>query len=68
MKVKVDRNECIGCGACAAMCDTVFEMGKDNKSKIVNVDAGTEPHEAETDKDCAKEAAGACPATCIHVN
>ena len=26
MKVKVNRDSCIGCGACAAICDDVFEI------------------------------------------
>jgi ferredoxin len=68
MKIKINRGECISCGACAAMCDAVFEMDSDNKSKLVGVDASANPHETETDKDCAKEAAGSCPVTCIHVS
>ena len=26
MKVKVNPDACVGCGACCAICDTVFEI------------------------------------------
>lgn len=56
-KVKVDKEKCIGCGACVAACADVFEL-KDGKSVV---------KEAETDKECAKEAADACPVQCIQI-
>lgn len=57
MKVTVDKEKCIGCGACAAVCGEVFEM-KDGKSTV---------KEAETDKECVKEAADACPVDAIKI-
>lgn len=36
MAVKVDKAKCIGCGACAAICPDVFEIGSDGKSAIKN--------------------------------
>ena len=56
-KVEIKEDECIGCGACAAACSDVFEMEGD-KAKV---------KEAETDNDCAKEAAEGCPVNCITV-
>jgi ferredoxin len=32
--VKVDKNACIGCGACASTCPNVFEMGDDGKAQV----------------------------------
>ena len=32
MKVKVNRDSCIGCGACAAICDEVFEIDDEGLS------------------------------------
>lgn len=32
MKVKVNKDACIGCGACAAICDTVFELDDEGLS------------------------------------
>ena len=34
MKVNIDRNTCIGCGACQAICNDVFEYDDDG---IMNV-------------------------------
>ena len=57
MKVTVDKETCIGCGACVAACEEVFEL-KDGKAV---------PKTPETDKDCAKEAADICPVEAIKV-
>ncbi len=57
MKIKVDKEKCIGCGACVAICPAVFVL-KDGKAmaKI-----------AETKDGCAKEAAESCPVNAIQV-
>ena len=34
MKVKVNRDACIGCGACAAICDLVFEIDDEGLSVV----------------------------------
>ena len=34
MKVKVNRDSCIGCGACAAICDEVFEIDDEGLSTL----------------------------------
>jgi len=59
MKVSVDEEKCIGCGACAAICPDVFEMGNEGKSVV---------KEEETDKECAKDAAESCPVDAILIN
>ncbi|MBW2996574.1 ferredoxin [Candidatus Woesearchaeota archaeon] len=55
MKVSVDKEKCIGCGACVAACEEVFEL-KAGKAA---------PKVQETDKECAKEAADVCPVEAI---
>ncbi len=55
--VSVDKNKCIGCGACASSCSEVFEMGDDRKS---HVKAG-----AKTDSPCVDEAIAGCPVGAI---
>jgi len=35
MKVTIDRENCIGCGACEAVCPEVFQLADDGKSSIV---------------------------------
>jgi len=57
MKVEVDKEKCIGCGACANLCPDVFEL-EEGKANV---------KEQETDKECAKEAADSCPVQAINV-
>ncbi len=54
MTVKVDKEKCIGCGACAAVCSDGFELGDDGKAKVKNPKAS-----------CIKEAAASCPVEAI---
>ena len=61
MKVTVDQKTCIGCGACVAVCDSVFEMvdtPEGPKSKV---------KKAEVTEDCAKQAESSCPVNAIKV-
>ena len=55
--VKVDKNTCIGCGACASICETVFEM-KNGKSSI-------KKGQEKSKIPCVKEAADSCPVNAI---
>lgn len=61
MKAYVDRETCIGCGACAGICPEVFSM--DDEGKSVPVD-----EEISADSiDDAKEAEESCPVDAISV-
>jgi len=55
--VKVDKEKCIGCGACAAVCDGVFEI-IDGKSVVKK---GQEKSKAP----CVKDAIDGCPVSAI---
>lgn len=59
MKVKVNKDACIGCGACAAICDEVFELNDEGLS-TVKVDTVSKDNE-----DSAKEAIESCPTGAI---
>ena len=56
--VSIDEEKCIGCGACAATRDEVFEMGDDMKA---HVKSG-----AKTSLPCVKEAIDGCPVDAIN--
>lgn len=73
-KVKLEREKCIGCGSCSALCPKYFELTDDGKSHIKGTDKkpasqqGGEVEELETAKlECAESAAEACPTQCIHI-
>ncbi len=57
--VEVDKEKCIGCGSCVALCPDVFELGSDGKAQV--------KEGADTNKECVKEAAEACPVEAIKV-
>lgn len=57
VKIIHEKEKCIGCGACVALCPSNWEMGSDNKSKCKN----TSPKEV----GCNKDAAEGCPVSCI---
>ena len=59
MKVKVDASTCIGCGACQAICDKVFEINDDGISEV---------KVKEISEDLAqdvKDAIDSCPVSAI---
>ena len=58
MKISVDQQKCIGCGACAATAPDIFEMGDDNKAHV---------KVEETNSSSAKIAAEACPVEAIKI-
>ena len=57
--VKVDKNKCIGCGACAASCPAVFEIGDDGKSHV------KKGADVNKNANCIKEAIANCPVEAI---
>lgn len=59
MKIKVNKDSCIGCGACAASWDDLFEIASDGLSQV-KVD--TVPKDKEEE---AKEAIQTCPTGAI---
>ena len=67
MKIKLEREKCIGCGSCSALCPKYFELQEDGKSHIKDA-VKLDFEEFETDKiECAESAAQACPAQCIYI-
>ena len=56
---KINKDLCIGCGACAGLCPEVFEMGDDNKAQV-KAEA-----DFENNADCINNAKDSCPASAI---
>lgn len=59
MKLKVNQENCIGCGLCVSIAEDLFELNDEGKS-VVKVDTI-----AEDKQDAAKEAIENCPVAAI---
>lgn len=68
-KVILDRDICIGCGSCQALCPKYWEMADDAKVDLVGSQKTSgERYELEVqDIECNRQAEEACPVQCIHV-
>jgi ferredoxin len=58
LKIKVDRNLCLGVGNCVAIAPTLFELDKENKAVVLD------PSSVD---DTLMEAARSCPEKAIIV-
>ena len=61
MDVKVNKDACIGCGACQAVCPKVFELDDDGYAKTIKNEIKDE------EKDEVIEASEGCPTSAIEV-
>lgn len=59
MRVKVDRDLCIGVGNCTAYAPTVFALDEENKAVVLDP--------SSVDDNTVLEAAESCPANAITV-
>lgn len=60
-KVLVDKDKCIGCGACEALCPKILKL-RGEKAEVVKKEISGE------DENCAKEARDSCPVGAISVS
>ena len=70
MKIVHERQKCIGCGSCAALCPKYWEIAEDGKANLLNskVNPKTGNGELEITKiECNQEAADTCPVQIIHI-
>lgn len=56
--VKIDREACIGCGACASLCPHNFNLADDGKAEVISQEIIS----------CTKEAADSCPVSVIMIS
>ena len=57
MKVVVNRDNCIGCGACEALCPEVFQIDDEGLSSVIN--------NGNIDEEKVNEAVESCPTSAI---
>lgn len=66
MKVKINKEKCVMCGSCVAVCPEVFEMKDDG-----SVDVKTEYHNVNIEDvaliEKIKQAQTACPTLAIEI-
>ncbi len=71
MKVTIDREGCIECGVCEAVCPQVFELKDDEKARITEkYRSDSNPAAGEVGNDlasCTQDAANGCPVSVIMV-
>lgn len=70
VKIVLEREKCIGCGACQALCPKYWEISDDGKINLLGSKAvaGTENYELEIKEvECNQEATDSCPVQCIHL-
>ncbi|WP_297638829.1 ferredoxin [uncultured Clostridium sp.] len=59
MKATVDKDTCIGCGACESTCPEIFSLGDDGKSSAKDI---------ELTGDLLASAQDGCPVGAISIN
>lgn len=63
MKVIVNKEACIGCGACAAICPDVFDLDDDGLSEVKE----KQEHPKEDQEEDVRDAADSCPTGAIEL-
>ena len=59
MNIKIDREKCIGCGTCAALCPEAFGLDDENKAIVITGEG--------VDEETVKMAATSCPVQAIEI-
>jgi len=66
MKVIQEREKCIGCGSCVALCPKYWQMADDAKSMLIGSKKAGDNYELEVESvECNKDAKDSCPVQCI---
>ena len=64
MKAIVKKDNCIGCGACTVIADTIFEIGEDGLAEVYEEMKEIIPEEQ---KENVIDASESCPTNAIEV-
>jgi len=68
MKIILERDKCIGCGSCQAVCPKYWKLSDDGKADLIGSKQSNKNHELEVEEaGCNQEAVEACPVQCIQI-
>ena len=68
MKIIQEREKCIGCGTCAALCPKFWEISEDGKANLIKGKKNGANYERDIIKpECNEQAAQNCPVQCIKI-
>lgn len=62
MKIEVNKDLCIGCGACTTIANEVFELDDDGLAKVIKKQI------EDSEKEDVLDASESCPTEAIEVN
>lgn len=61
VKIILEREKCIGCGSCEALCPKYWKLADDSKIDFLGSKEGI------SEVECNQEAAESCPVQCIKI-
>ena len=70
MKAKVNKDTCIGCGACTVIADNIFQIGDDGLAEVINpIENKDEKIQeiSDQEKENVIDASESCPTGAIEV-
>ncbi|MFA6909378.1 MAG: ferredoxin [Patescibacteria group bacterium] len=68
IRIVHDREGCIGCGACAVLCEKYWRMDNDGMASLIGgKKAGKNFERVVENIECNQEAADGCPVAVIHI-
>jgi ferredoxin len=68
MKVVLEKEKCIGCGTCVALCPKYFQMQQDDRANLKGgVSSGETEQLTISNIECIKDAADSCPGQAINI-
>lgn len=62
MRIQIDRTKCSGIGLCEMTAPSIFEIGDDGQSHVIN------PDPAEEDRRTVEEAVSSCPTGAVSLD
>lgn len=66
MKIKIDKDKCIGCGTCVVIAPKTFKLSDDGKSQVIDLPAG-KAGPPRDDKETIRNAVDSCPVVAIEL-